>query len=565
MPTIQTMLREHDEGVLRALAQVWKVETKNKTDDTLRDDLDAALHDAEKAERVWDMLDDNERGALQLLLTNDDLRMNRKKFEFMYGELRNMGRGLIEREEPHKTPKTVTEALFYRGFISNTFANTKNGMQAIYYVPDDLVQSLPVHKTAYADIENEPAQSAAVMQLEESDLSGIEQADTTIVDDLTTLLAFLRIDSAPVTDSAFPPDVVDTLAPYLLTPGNLRMAFLLGVGVSAEIITTQEGNAYIKRSGLQKWLNLPRSGQVRALADSWLTSNLYYDLFHVPGLHPELEAGFPYNPLPGREALVNFLAQFVPEQGWWSIDEFIETVKATDPDFQRPGGDYDSWYIRNDEGDYLDGFESWDAIEGALLEFYLAGPMHWLGLTDVADDGARLTAYGRAFVGKSDWPNPPEATENITVQDDGTLIASRRVSRLDRFQVARFTTWDADPPPYRYRLNADGLQQGAAQGINNNHIAGFLQRHTDGQRLPEKVARLLDTWQSGATADVTVERLLVLRTTSPDVMNSIYENPALRRYLGARLGPMACAVRADQTDDLNDALGEMGIRVEFVQ
>jgi hypothetical protein len=24
-------------------------------------------------------------------------------------------------------------------------------------------------------------------------------------------------------------------------------------------------------------------------------------------------------------------------------------------------------------------------------------------------------------------------------------------------------------------------------------------------------------------------------------------------------------VRADQTDDLNDALGEMGIRVEFVQ
>ena len=39
-----------------------------------------------------------------------------------------------------------------------------------------------------------------------------------------------------------------------------------------------------------------------------------------------------------------------------------------------------SWYIRNDAGEYLSGFESWDAVEGSLIEFYIAGPMHWLGL-----------------------------------------------------------------------------------------------------------------------------------------------------------------------------------------
>ncbi len=564
MPTIQMMLRDHDPGVLLALAQVWKVETKNRSHDDLRDALNEALHDSQQAERVWDLLDDNQRGALQFLLTSDH-RMNRKKFEFMYGELRNMGRGLIEREEPHKTPQTVTEALFYRGFISNSFEQTKNGMQPIYYIPDDMVQVLPVHKTAYAGIEDEPAQTeAAVMELDEDDISGVRQADTSIVDDLTTLLAYLRIDSAPVGEWSFVPEVVEELAPFLMTPGAGRLAFMLGVSLSGEIITIQDSRAYIKRSGLQTWLNLPRAGQVKALADSWRDSTRYYDLFQVPGLHPDPEAGFPYEPLPGRQALLDFLSQFVPSHGWWSMDEFIETVKATDPDFQRPGGDYEAWYIRNDEGEYLNGFESWDAIEGALLEFYLTGPMHWLGLTDVADDGARLTAYGRAFIGLTEWPNPPEATAAIEVQDDGLLIASRRVSRLDRFQAARFTTWEPEPPPYRYRLNADGLQQAAAQGIENRHIASFLQRQLEGQ-MPPKIARLLETWQHGATSDVTVEHLLVMRTTSPDVMDSIYENPALRRYLGARLGPMACAVRDDQTDALNDALGEMGIRVEFLQ
>ena len=43
--------------------------------------------------------------------------------------------------------------------------------------------------------------------------------------------------------------------------------------------------------------------------------------------------------------------------------------------------------------------------EGALLEFYLFGPMHWLGLVDVADDAARLTAYGRAALKLGPWPS----------------------------------------------------------------------------------------------------------------------------------------------------------------
>ena len=35
-------------------------------------------------------------------------------------------------------------------------------------------------------------------------------------------------------------------------------------------------------------------------------------------------------------------------------------------------------------GDYLRGFSTWDEVDGALVRFLITGPMHWLGLVDLA-------------------------------------------------------------------------------------------------------------------------------------------------------------------------------------
>jgi len=564
MANLLSTLREMDEGMFTALAQLWGITITNMKSKDIIEALQAAMLQPERAELVWDMLDDEERGALQLLIAGG-MQMPTKKFERAFGEIRKMGKGAIEREQPHRNPISVAEGLYYRGFIGETFGQNKSGMQPIIYVPDDLVQALPVHKTAYVDIEDEANDiDAAVSELDEHELVAVQQASTALVDDLTSLLAFLRIHSAGVEAGEFLPAVSERLQPFLLIQNKIRLSFLLGIGLSADILTSQDGLAYPKRAGLQKWLTLPRFAQVKALAGAWQESTIYHDLWHVPGLHPDPDAGFPYDPRIARQALVEFLTQFVPATSWWSIDSFIETVKAVDPDFQRPGGDYESWYIRNDAGEYLRGFGSWDAVEGALLEFYLLGPMHWLGLVDIAQDAARLTAYGRAFLELIEWPQPPEPNENILVRDDGVLIASRKVSRLDRFQVARFTTWGDGGAPYHYRLDAAGIKQAEGQGINIGHIKTFLTRHLDGQALPPVIARLLDSWQGGTTASVSFEQLLVLRATSSETLDRIYDNPALRRYLGARLGPMAGVVLAGQEDALEQALGQMGMQVEIL-
>ena len=196
------------------------------------------------------------------------------------------------------------------------------------------------------------------------------------------------------------------------------------------------------------------------------------------------------------------------------------------------------------------------------------GPMHWLGLTDKSDDAVRLTAYGRAFVLKSAWPNPPEQEEPIRVLPDGRMAASRKASRLDRFQLARFTTWQhpatLEGDPYIYRLDAESLKRADEQGITPAHIGAFVQRLSGGNPLPASIARLLELGVGDDARTVSVERALILRTTTPETLDFIYNTPALRRFMGARLGAMAAIVREGKWDALHDALVQNGLTVTLM-
>lgn len=567
MRTLLRTLQDADRALLPLLARLWDIEDDLQTmsHDEAAQALAQAMLDAERAERAWDALDDDQRGALQALLSAGG-RMTATTFTRMFGAIRHMGADQIARDKPHLHPQTSAEALFYRGLIAQAFEQAEAGARAVIYVPTDLAALLPRHKTGYTDLDDEgedgddlPPELPAVEPLE--DVQNVVTADTSIVDDVVALLAYALLHQPDLDGDTLAGPHRAALLPHLLVRDPARLAFLVSLAVSADLLEVQGGKLTLKRAEARRWLEAHRAAQVHQLTEAWRDSAAYRDLWHVPGLHPE-PTGWPYDPVVARTAVIGFLGEFVPEQDWWSMDEFIEAVKQTDPDFQRPGGDYTSWYIRNDEGDYLQGFESWDAVEGALLLFYLGGPMHWLGLVDLAEDAARLTAYGRALAGLIPWPSPPEADDKVQVQADGTLLVSRRVPRIDRFQVARFTTWVQAADPFAYRLDAAGIAQAARQGITTQHIGAFISRALGDAPIPAPIARLLETWQAGPTSSVTLEPLLVLRTTDPETLALLLDTPELRRYLGAQLGPMAVIVREGQDEALRAALGQRGIAVE---
>ncbi|MEO0564615.1 MAG: hypothetical protein AAF125_21100, partial [Chloroflexota bacterium] len=162
---------------------------------------------------------------------------------------------------------------------------------------------------------------------------------------------------------------------------------------------------------------------------------------------------------------------------------------------------------------------------------------------------------------------PPETAEPAVVREDGTLQLSRKVSRLDRFQVSRFTSWREAPPPtsdaaFEYVIDRPGVAQADAQEIQVDHIRAFLGRVLGDDPIPERIETVLSNYRGDDdTSTVTLTQMVVLQTTSTDVMDEIFETPELRRYLGRRFGDRAVAVRADQWGDLQTALREMGFDV----
>ncbi len=564
MKKLIATLHDCDPGMLPALAEVWGVESKSLANDELIRRLVKAMLDPALAEAAWDKLDEPARTALQLLVSSAQGRMKVGQFERFYGEIRKLGRAQIMRETPHLQGQSLAETLYYRGFIGEGFDKVGENLLGFVYVPTDLIEALPLHKTSYIELaEDTEPDGDELPRIGLIDaVDDVNPADTSIVDDMTTLLAWLQLSAADIEGERFAQAAAEDIKPYLLRPMETRLAFMLGVGASANLISLQDGKAHPRRSEARDWLKATRAEQIQALSEAWLESQSYRDMWHIPGLYPE-DSGWSYDAAAARKAVVDLLTDLLPEQGWVSINDLIEIIKEFEPDFQRLDGDYDRWYIRNDAGEYLSGFESWDAVEGSLIEFYIVGPMHWLGLVDVGEDVLRLTAYGRAFLQLSEWPNQAEPPTKIEVRNDGSLLASRRVDRFERFQLARFARCTGAGDPFVYMLDAKSIQRAASQGITTQHIQAFISRQLDGKPMPLPIVKLLRNWQDGAKTSVTFESLVVLRTTAEETLEKIFAIPALRRYLGARLGPMACVVREDQWQALRSILGEHAIEVDI--
>lgn len=561
MLSLLTVLQNYDLELLTVIAHRWDVDLTARDAKRAAEQLAAAMLNSDKVSDLWDRLSDDQRGALQTLLGSAGAKMMNLVFNRLFGEVRPMGAEKMEREKPYLNPANLAEALFYRGFIGFAYGEGSKTNVMWAFVPHDLVPLIPAQRTSYDKLadEMEPLPSAP-------EPANVRQADTTLVDDLATLLAYCQLHSVALENGQFSAEHQKAIRPYLLGSGSpARLALMITIALAMRVATETVGNFKPMSNNARKWLELPRPDQVKAMAEAWRESQVYNELWFTPGLKAE-SGRWQNDPLLARQTVLTFL-ESVPAHDWFSIDSFIETVREEEPDFQRPDGDYESWYIRDAQtGQYLRGFENWDKVDGAVLRFILIGPLHGLGLLDTADGGAacRLSAYGRAFLGVTDYPAPGTEGTSITIQADGVCEVPRTTSRLDRFQLARFAEWGKAVDPFPYRITTGSLAQAATQGISADVILRFLKRAADDQ-IPSTVLNLIETWGQGKSEAATLSQLTVLRVPTAELMETIQSNPALRRYLGITLGPTAVAVRPGQWHDLAAALEANGVLVEIEQ
>ena len=568
---------------LRAIARFWDIElTVNRQRDVAAQ-LAEAMAVPEATTSAWDALPNDQRQALETLLAAGG-RMPLRVFVRQWGEIRTMGPGRLEREQPWREPVSSAEGLWYTGFISRGFDPGTDGTYEVVFVPPELRAHLPAPSISSSTVAIEPAPEPVAAR----------SAGDTFLDDACTLLTYLQNERlSPGPNGGWPTHHEARLARRLHTPDPARLAFLRHLAwCLGWLRVTDAGRLRPDPGPVATWLQSSASQQRSVLAKAWRDDPTWNDLFHVSTLHPEDTGAWRNDPLLARKAILRHLKTCTPDT-WYRLDDFVIAVKQVDPDFQRPGGDYAAWYIRDAAtGVYLSGFESWDAIEGALIRYLITGPLAWLGLTDLGTSWGptpspartsssalasclwppyafRLSLTGAAWLGLVEPPPEPEPMP-LVLRPDFTVLAPP-TRRYERFQLARVADWVTSPlvggteggdDPFVYRLTPTSLARARQQGIPVVRVLEFLGRAT-GAPVPRFVEAALARWEA-CGAEAVLERVVLLRLPTEELMAQITSSRRTRHLIREQIGPTAVLVRERDWPRLVVALGEMGLLPDVI-
>lgn len=535
MRGLSESLAGYGEVMLRAIAAQWQVSADDPA--LLPARLAAAMLEPERLQAFVAALEEPARAALaQVAAAGGSIRGH--LLTGHHGELRRLGPRAIEREEPWRAPANATERLYYAGLLFRRYGRLGAYHGEVFHIPPDLLAALPAQPAPAPSLDLSPVEPPAQAWADGDALAL----------DLEALLARLRLQPLPAPRGA-------GLPPALLTALNgrwrgavdqERLAMLARLGVRLRLLGRRRG-AWQVSARTRAWLQLSPYRRQRTLFDAWQSDPHWNELWRVPSLRCE-ETGWRNDPLAARRAVLAALRQ---GQGWLRLADLVAAIRATQPDFARPDGDYGSWYIRDARtGQYLQGFAHWMAVEGALIAHLVTRPLLWLGAVELgATDGPepalfRLTPAGRAFL-RLDRPPPTPAAAPFTVREDLTIVVPRPASAYDRARLERFARWqgregDAD----LFRLEPEAAWLACNAGLDPRQIEGFLQRAAGG-RLPGTVRQALRSW-GAAWGRVTLRRGVLLQTADAETLHLLRNDPELGQRLGDLISERAALVPEDE-------------------
>lgn len=551
MRTLRQCLFDCDLTLLRVIAAQWGIELPTNRHDDAVDILTKHLTDPVTQADLWASLPQAERRALAFLV-NSGGTLPVGAFTRRFGDIRPMGPGRLERERPWEAPISTAESLWYRGLIFKAFDQGPGEMQAVVFVPQELHPMVEAVDAPQPHVTLAPTPAPGAKR----------QANAQLADDLCSLLAYIH--AAPVHTAPgqpLPERHRNALAHQLRDPDPARLDLLTHLAARLALVKPDASPLRLDPQTVTAWLQSPTLWQQQSLFEGWRASLTWNDLWHVPTLTCEDTGSWHNDPLVARRTVLDVLTRLEPG-AWYRLDDFVAFIRETWPDFQRPGGDYDTWYIRDAAtNQYLKGFESWEQVEGALLRFMVRGPLHWLNVVDRDTEGTAfcLTGLGHWVLAMGDMPTVDE-DGTFVVQADGQVNVSAS-RRYDRFQLARVADWVRSGETYTYRITPSSLGRAKAQHITADRIMGFLAR-ASGADVPDSVARALRRWGARGT-EAWAQQAVILRVARPELLDQLMDSPRTRKYIREAVSSTVALVAPRDWPDLCDALFEMGILPEI--
>ena len=545
MPDLFHSLLKQDIGHLRIVAELWGLELKSTDSEGALEELSVSLLEPGLLAELMDSLASEAISAMNALVSSGG-RIPWPMFTRKYGDIREAGAGKRDREKLYLQPASATEILFYRGLLARAFFETKKGPQEFAYIPDDLLYLIS-HKLNRTDETSDHTEKVETVSEDSPAVSlgraaspgekGQEiPANDFILDDATTVLAALR-SSIPIPETKISTKVLQAL---------LQSANLIRESTP-------------QPEPVKAFLEAPRPEALALLQNAWIESETFNELRLMPGIICEGE--WKNEPQETREFLLSLL-DALPEGKWWSLNAFIRDIKSKYADFQRPAGDYDSWFIkRESDGQYLRGFSSWDQVDGALIKFFLTRILYWLGQVDlcIAEGAGEPTSF-RVINSESHLTSKDDKKINISSQ--GLISVPRFAPRAVRYQVSRFCEWEEPKDGiYRYRVSTNSLTKAKEQGLKIEHLLALLTRHSEAG-IPPALVKALKRWEVNGT-EARMQTQVILKVSKPEVLDEMRKSRAAK-YLGEVLSPTTVIVKGGAIQKVMEALTELGLLTEVI-
>ncbi len=539
MPNLAESLQGKDLGYLHIIARLWGVELAGQEVQSAIQELKNILLNPPEVDRIVSSLPPEIKVALDDL-TQHSGRVPWAQFSRTHGEIREMGPARRDREHPFENPSSPVEALWYRGLVARAFFDTPAGPEEFAYIPDDLLVLFPIPSGKPPISMGRPASAVEYSQ--------VIPADDRILDHTCTYLAALRM------GISLPQSFPATAGEELTAPGMQDLLLIAG-------LVDEDGN--LRSEPVRQFLEARRGEALLKLFQAYRQSASFNELRLLPGL--VLEGKWENDPLRARQAILGWLPGGADDT-WWNLESFIYAIKQASPDFQRPAGDYDSWFIKDkDSGEYLRGFEQWDKVDGRLIRYLISGPLHWFGVVDLGQSLAaevngtvtafRLSKWSKALLGGQPPKGLPAEREPLLARSDAHLSARRLFPRSIRYQLARFCDWEKETPEeYLYRISPASLGRARQQGLKVSQLVTMINRYA--KAVSPSLIKALERWDKQGS-EARLEKLAVLRVTSEEILPALRKSRA-SRFLGEPLGPTTIVVKPGAMNKVLAALAELG-------
>jgi hypothetical protein len=511
------------------------------------------------------------RKALDALVAASG-RMPAAVFERRYGTLRPMGPGRIERERPWLSPANPTEVLWYRGFVFRAFDKNPSTPVEVMFIPSDLLAVLPQPEPDTAVVADSAAFPARVPQ------SQLPAPDP-LLDDMTSILTYIQNYEVHVRgDGGWNNDAREAVQPMLRNPDGVeretpggRFGFLLSLISRLHWLRPKQNEIRLMPQAVTQWLLSTPAAQRASLFNAWRGDPRWNDLAHVPGIAFEMPHAWMNDPVRERGAILEMLMRWLAgsQEPWQLVEAFVEYVKRENPDFARPDGRYDTWHIRDVRtNEFLNGFEHWDRVEGALIRHVINGPLYWLGIVNLQNERVALTEAAKLLAANRepalvDVPAtvPAGRPDAFRLEPDGDVIV-HTTARFERFQLARVANWTTTrAEDYVYRLAPESVNAAMKQGITAPRILEFLQQHSTKPLPPNLVKAVKRLAQFGAEA--RMEQSYMLRTRDADTLDLLLNTHAVRKAMIERLSPTCALMRQREARAVASAIIRTGLLIDL--